>query len=81
MRHRIGITAQLRCSRGHRGTLRCCRPLLLASVAVLGTGLTACMRLPPAVASEMRPAVPPAANHYRQPQAPAAALQHAESVP
>lgn len=55
--------------------------IALIPVGALGTGLTACMHLPPEVAAEMRPAAPPASNHYRKPPATAEAPQHAAVAP
>ena len=58
------------------------RPILLAlAIGLPGTHLTACMQLPPAVASEMQPATPPAANHYRQAPQTAAPPGHATTAP
>jgi len=58
------------------------RPILLLLATGLSvTHLAGCMQLPPAVAAEMQPAVPPAANHYRKPPEPATAPQHAEAAP
>ncbi len=60
-------------------TLRLNIALLTASA--LGASLTACIHLPPAVATEMQPATPPASNHYRKPPATAEAPQHAAAAP
>ena len=56
-------------------------PVLLAlAIGLTGTQLTACMQLPPAVAREMQPAIPPTANHYRKPPQPAAIAPHATTA-
>jgi hypothetical protein len=58
------------------------RPILLVlAIGLSLTRLTACMQLPPAVATEMQPAAPPAANHYRKPPEPATVSQHAAAAP
>ncbi|MCL4792200.1 MAG: hypothetical protein KJ040_09135 [Gammaproteobacteria bacterium] len=54
--------------------------LVLFATSALGTGLTACMHLPPAVAAEMQPAAPPASNHYRKPPATGEASQDATAT-
>jgi hypothetical protein len=54
--------------------------LLLLAIGLPAAQLTGCMQLPPAVAAEMQPAVPPAANHYRKPPEPATAPQRAEAA-
>jgi hypothetical protein len=55
--------------------------LVLLAIGLSTTSLTACMQLPPAVAAEMQPAVPPAANHYRKPPPPTATPAHAATAP
>ena len=55
--------------------------LVLLAIGLSLSHLTACVQLPPAVAAEMQPAVPPASNHYRQPPDTAEAPQHAAVAP
>ncbi len=55
--------------------------IAVLTAAALGAGLTACIHLPPEVAAEMRPATPPASNHYRKPPAAAEAPRHAAVAP
>jgi hypothetical protein len=55
--------------------------VVLLAAGLLGTSLTACMHLPPAVSAEMQPAVPPAVNHYRKTPQPAATAPHAATAP